>query len=478
MSSISITSKFSGSAPILGAMLAQVTSRLKSFYAEHSSPSYTFRVIPLDRSVYPELYASAVVLAAYLTDKPEQNVAFHTLLIEASADTPTPLTEKIGGEDVTIRRTISEAYDQVMVNTITSAVQREFPTSKLGNAAAEVLPRDFDLEYPQALYALATNAAFAVSQALQEADADFKDVDVTQHIHDTSLVASVSLLNTLRTDAVGHPVRSDVVITLRARPRTRLDRPSLAAGSDVTLAQVSGYVDFLEYLPRFVVTALDNMAIATPAMALLALTPLLALREEDVWKEVVPTRHHRVIEGVRNTGLMLSLDVPECGPSTWQTSVFAAAAEGNPRAIEVVLQAANQLTGGNFAQHFHGSVATDESNRIHLGHYLGGRGERRDLREIDTLTVQEGLAMGDPVAFQAWKNSWLDTTVPLPVRLAQREEVFQRFTDDVVYTGYGRRVTFTAAFTEALAYGLRDGGVSIKMEGDLSKKYKQKYNPR
>jgi hypothetical protein len=49
-----------------------------------------------------------------------------------------------------------------------------------------------------------------------------------------------------------------------------------------------------------------------------------------------------------HSDLLVSIDVPECGASSWISSPFAAAARGDQNAIRDIFEAADMLTEGKF----------------------------------------------------------------------------------------------------------------------------------
>ena len=263
--------------------------------------------------------------------------------------------------------------------------------------------------------------------------------------------------------------------------------------------------NYQRYSARFVATSLESQSVLTIPAQLLALIPALSLLENNQWVQAFrqnsfnaeadmhdigavgieanfdgnpngigtridtkadsfrPEHLYKLISAVFRQGLHISLDVAECGPDTWFNDVFAAAAEGNPRANQAIIDAAQTLTNGNFLKYFPGGpVAKDDNNRIQLGHYGDRNGVRRDIRDIDYLAILNLVGEKDMEVVQKWSDSFLLVNRPLPLRLADRKRIITGIFSDVVFTGFARRVTFEPSFIEALAKGAADAGMVIR----------------
>jgi hypothetical protein len=285
-------------------------------------------------------------------------------------------------------------------------------------------------------------------------------------------------------------------------------------------AQPSSPDEFKRYVPRFVMTDLESVKLLTIPAQLLALVTAFTLRENYAWVEAfrpapmsaggdvdwkdigavgieanfeknqngygsrVDTKKDAFQRGQTPQGdqlvallaltiqpkLLLSLDVPECGPQTWYNGIFAAAAEiggsNSQKANDIVVRAANVLTHGAFSRYFAAGqrVAIDEYNRIHLGWYLDRHGVKRDLRDIDYLAVLNMVGDRDPEVAREWSDSYSRTDLPLEVRLAKRKQIITGVLgqNNVEFTGFARRVTFEPAFVEALLSACKDTGLSVR----------------
>jgi len=175
------------------------------------------------------------------------------------------------------------------------------------------------------------------------------------------------------------------------------------------------------------------------------------------------------VAAIMRPGLVISLDVAECGPSTWYTSVFAAAAKGNPNAIAAILAAAETLCNNGFAKFFSNQpIFMTGENRVFLGSYEDENGQKRDVRDISYLAVANMCAK-DPAVLADWSNTFTQTNYPMAQRLAARKRIIDNLTGGrVEYTGYAQRVTFNPKFFEALFLGARECGFSARISTPMS----------
>ncbi|SAK59635.1 hypothetical protein AWB81_01872 [Caballeronia arationis] len=302
-------------------------------------------------------------------------------------------------------------------------------------------------------------------------------------------------------------------------------------------AQASSPDEFKRYRPRFVMTDLESVQLLTIPAQLLALVTAFTLAENNAWVEAfrpapmnnsaevdwkdigaigieanfeknqngfgsrVDTKSDafqrvqgqagdhllRLVGSVITPKLLLSLDVPECGPQTWFNGIFAAAAELNgnnwQKANEIIIRAANVLTHGNFSRYFQAGarVASDEFNRIHLGWYVDRHGVKRDLRDVDYLAVLNMVGDRDPEVAREWSDSFARTNLDLQVRLAKRKQIIEGVLgkNNVEFTGFARRVTFEPAFIVALLNACKDTGLSVRTIAPMTdlNQYERAVNP-
>lgn len=269
-----------------------------------------------------------------------------------------------------------------------------------------------------------------------------------------------------------------------------------------------------KYAARLVITNTRSTFAQTPPAQLLALVTALSVRDDNNWiqafrptpvagKEVDlhdigaigieanfennpsgygsrintkvdsfrPENLGQLVGAMIQPGLIISMDVPECGPETWCTSLFAAGAAGSVEATNVIYNAACQLTNGNFQRYFqqNAPMFTDMGNRIHTGYYTDGNSVKRDIRDIDYLAVMNLVGERDPQAIRDWSDTFTKLQYPLNQRLAARKRTIMALTgQSAEFTGFAQRVTFTHAFMDALAQGCKDAGLNVRINTPLN----------
>ena len=264
---------------------------------------------------------------------------------------------------------------------------------------------------------------------------------------------------------------------------------------------------FQRYAARFVMTGMESTGLLSISSQLLALVSAMSLREGNSWFQYFDSKR-RVAAGVDirdigaiglevnfegnpsgiggridtkgeafnmgslskligatvAQGLVMSLDVPECGSSTWYNGVFSAAAEGSDAAYNAIIAAAQILTNGRFGAHFpaNAPIVTDELNRIHMGYYSDADGVH-DIRKLDYLAVLNLIGERDIGTVRDWSDTFMRVEYPLALRLAARKKIITGLLgDSVVFTGFARRVTFTTAFIDALVLGCKEAGLQVR----------------
>lgn len=165
-------------------------------------------------------------------------------------------------------------------------------------------------------------------------------------------------------------------------------------------------------------------------------------------------------------GLVISLDVPDAGPSSWYLSVFAAAARtNNGPAYDAIFKALNNLFNNNFEKHFpYGSrMFSDVDNRIHLGTWTDNRSTKRDLRDIDHLAVCALAGERNPRLIRDFSDTFLRVNeFSSAHRLQGRKKLIMGLTNETAeFKGMATRVTFSTQLIQAMLRAQQDTRVPV-----------------
>lgn len=162
--------------------------------------------------------------------------------------------------------------------------------------------------------------------------------------------------------------------------------------------------------------------------------------------------------------LIISLQVDPTGPYSAIYNEFISSAMGNQAATTAILNAANNLTGGAFSNHWkQGSQVVTLRRQILLGTYTDANGEKRDIRDIDHLAIL-ALTQQDPHT----RASYIETIEnragrPASVCLAERARLLGALLPGYELVGYGYHLTFTPDFLSALAAAMKEVGAGIRL---------------
>lgn len=168
--------------------------------------------------------------------------------------------------------------------------------------------------------------------------------------------------------------------------------------------------------------------------------------------------------------VLIKLDVDELGDLTYlqQPFLYVSGVSGNPQdqatANEIICQACNHLTDGNFAKYWSGKdpIVVD-SDRIEVGYYVNDKGELRPLSEIDYRYIANLIDINVARDFQDSFNSQIYPDDK--VRFSKRKAIYDMyFAGSYEITGFARRLTFNSAFIVALSQAMNDANGVIAIE--------------
>lgn len=179
---------------------------------------------------------------------------------------------------------------------------------------------------------------------------------------------------------------------------------------------------------------------------------------------------------IRTNSIVFSIDVDESGDESWINMALAVAAgaagtaAGQSDATAALVEAAQRLTCGKFANFYKGDrLAISDDNRIHTGYYDHPNGTRQDLRDLDYLAMLNLLGDRDMRAVVEYASTFDDVQVPVEIRLEKRARILRLALGDTVKVkGYARRVTLNPEFIFALAEGLAAAGLSIQPQNMIA----------
>lgn len=275
-------------------------------------PDFTIKLIPVDNA-NESAHFSCLIVCLQERANPKAGVAYHTLIIEASAPALLARTEIIKNLNVELLPATSDAYDDQLLKMIIVAVQKEFPGIAVFNTLATVVPRNFNMADKQIVHNLAANTGVALSTEL-EVRGNFQEFNLLNAAGDSKLQVSLAFSNQTQDNGIGQPVRSDVVVQLISQQTKWTPNASVNSGERAEpIAHLSGFIDLVwfrsmsptnayapsqmpqfgqngslptqQYFPRFVITSMESDYAATPAFQLLQLVTAMAVGADSNWMQ-------------------------------------------------------------------------------------------------------------------------------------------------------------------------------------------------
>jgi len=515
--------------------LNKISENLGEIY-KTASAEFQIDLIVLDKANELSLAFSAIAVCTRTNNV--NVVGVHVLLVEGTGEALKSAYESFNNQQVEITRVTSDAFDQVLVNLVNERVGKAFPNTQILIVDGCVVPEEFQPDNKLHMRMLAQNAAMAGGTEVDLRAPGFSDINISEDGRGTNLIVEIGFEHKQLDDAVGMPMRSDVMIQFRShRPGQGANQSVNSNDRDMSISELSGFIDMLyapvqpqvnnpwapqmpgvtqKFASRFVITNLATTIGYTPGMVLLSLASALTLNNDGNWiqsfrpmgaaggaknidiydvgalniegnLENSPTGFGQApdtksrdfsledlgtfVSSLVRPGIMISIDVPDCGPQTWYTSVFRDGSNGSQAAVDRIYDAAMQLTNGNFSKHFAPGIPMfeDQFNRVHLGYWTDQHGARRDIRDIDYLAAANLMGRNSPEYLRDWSDTFLRVQYPLPMRLAGRKKMIENLTNmTAVFKGFATRVTFSAPFLMALARACTEAGLMPQVKTPLS----------
>lgn len=451
-----------------------------------------------------------------------------TLLLESEGIRLPARVEQFGNQRVEVPTRAQDVFNDTYWNRVTEFVRRSKGVMDMTvvDAGALLIPAGFDFKddmvVSRVLISSVNRCDDVIAKLLGEAPFSIEQF----RRNDERLTAKIDFTGQLNHTVTEEPVRSDLMVVMN-RASAQLQKEDDYYERETEFNSVSGFIN-LEYAPAqqaapvqwgqqapetqlftpsFVITDVaqaDWIQAQTPELYLLAISNAYRVTAGTAWvRSFLPTVGKSGVDA-RDIGALgymtptaqrietksdsftdedfvqvmttlvrpsptFLMDVNPLGDHAAIENYFIDAAFGGPnqsKAIQRLIQAADNLTGGRFSQYFN---AKDQAvvipyGEVHLGYYIGDDGEKRDIRDLDVLAMLN-LSKGNVSDFMDWYRTLCDANIPAALRLQQREGFERQFLGkDLKITGRAVRLLLTPAFIEALDSATRDAGLQVDLE--------------
>lgn len=274
----------------------------KAYEDRRIDPLFEISLLAVDSTKGTGLRFSSIVVATTHKEL-KNNVAIHTVLVEGSADPIMPKIESIRGVQYEVMLTAGDTIDRLYVEEVRKQVEKAYPGWNVINADAQVLHRDFNFEDTNAVRTMVENIVLPTITGLVTTARSFPDLNLGQLERDSTLAVQRSFNENSSLDYSGHPIRTDIKITMSSYTGQKNSTGSLNGQEQSrALAVVGGYIDTVwaddqqtlmamqqqmgpkpKFKARLVMTSLENQAMQTIPAQLLALAGSMILREGHNW---------------------------------------------------------------------------------------------------------------------------------------------------------------------------------------------------
>ncbi|ANH51686.1 nuclear shell protein [Erwinia phage vB_EamM_Desertfox] len=190
---------------------------------------------------------------------------------------------------------------------------------------------------------------------------------------------------------------------------------------------------------------------------------------------------HQLLYTACHESMSIAIDIEETGTRTWVNSMLLLAGgqpNGNAAALspqgqqahKAIIQAANNLTNGEFSKHFTDQnqlIAVRDGTRIQGGFYVSkDNHQKMDIRNVDLLAVLNFVGETDPRIVEEWKIITSSTSgMSTPKRVALRQQKLQQLLgESFVLKAYYERVVINWAFMDALRKAITAAGLIVRPE--------------
>lgn len=513
-----------------GEALNYIKKAMLEYWDKTFSGEVQLQLIALDKDAVGDLSVSLLIVALKDEEATGARVAYRAGLVARSVDDLQPKRETINGIPIDVTTVLGEAYDEYMVHVIHKAIEQAFPGVKpedMYDAGAFIIPRTFEVENDLRLHLLTVEFYQPCRNLLDSTSVNAVPFNVVKARNDSTLSLRIKTHNPHDFNFAGEPVRSDVTIELNSMA---FQNNKIYPTKSQPVTRVSGYVDLLwnqtnpangnpfmpqmpqfqmgpSYHANFIITDLRAFEFQTLGTTLLALATAAYACKDNNWAAALypmdqgngtyplhdigainyelqiggkveriittPDQFDRNLLGALihahfHPGVVLSIDVPRVGTSSWMTNVFVDAALGNIDARNLIRHELNVLTNGNFDKLYKGDGSFFQSNGniITNGYYTDNTGVQRDIRDIDYLAVLGETGEKDPDVIRNWSDSYNQIDSAPEYRDAVRVNIQQALRPSFVPVSKSDRLNVEPAFMEALLGSLAACGFNAVVAFD------------
>lgn len=244
-----------------------------------------------------------------LTERVDDIVSAHILVVERTGTYPDALIETYDGTRYEIARTPAEALDVKYVDQAILAISSvlKVPASNIVVADGTLVPNEFDLESEFPVSELFNNSFSATRVEVQTRVDGYRGTDIADIVKQAPKGRfTINLYfdneGTTYLDQTGMPVRQDICVELSFKSNVNQNSSrSINQSEDVIeIVKTYGYIDFeytgptvingqastQKFSPNFIITHIDSPKYAlTPDIVMMAVASVMSITENMAWTQ-------------------------------------------------------------------------------------------------------------------------------------------------------------------------------------------------
>jgi len=510
-----------------GELLTALTAAGKAAVASQNLDA-NYDLVRFDRDQHRVGVGAILVLRAFRKGS-ESYIAVRPLLVENKQVSLKPRILNIGSERIEIPTyvadTLSDDYWNRVVNHVRDHVSNK--NAIVANAGYLEVPHDFDVSEKNSadVSKLLTTSVNRCDDVLARVNGE-KPFNIGQFKAENELLtAKLDFSGVPRYDLFGQPYRNDIQVSMNRSIKGSADADPFY-DADTQFSSVSCYVN-LEYVlpaqqqgyaptamvetqlftPTIVITDVRQaswIAANTPELYFLALSNAYRVTAGTAWagsllpdvarkddprdigaltymtqdgkktktktETFTPQHFGELMFHLVRPNPTFLIDINPVGENAAIENVLLLAATDGPareKAVQVLVNSLNNLTGGHFSQQFDHTkrhIIRMYGTDVHRGFYLDEREERHDLRDLGTLEALNASG-GNVQEFIAYYRTMCDASVNAELRLKQRTGYERQYlSQNLVIRGKYHRLVWTPEFIIALDNAVKAAGVSVDVE--------------
>lgn len=511
-----------------GEALNRTIENMREVLAKETSLS-AFKLVAVDGQANG-LNVSSILL--HTKNPHDNSHVVYTYLLGASVGVLRPEVVKLPEGQFEIPTVISDLYGPTLREANFGVLARELglgDNAEVVDAGGNGIPRSMAYDDVVSLRTILYYGVYAIHSIISDDMEDPVVYDLTEKDPSVYMHGEMDFRPGEHQNGVGNPVRRDVTINVTSVDGQNVhENGDQTYANSQVISSLSAYFDVVftgkkpamqQYqggpiiepsqiaTARCTITDTTTLAGVTPELQMLSLASATTLSKGQYTQAWVNTFNPAVGNGARaqdiaalalELGMVIDtaapdwrpmefcreyvddclvyvLHVEDIGDLSWMHKMLLAAAENNGSKSRVearnyIHAACDNLVGGNLSNFVdpNAPVCWLENDRIFLGHWIDGNGQKRDLREVDYLYALKHFGAHEMDLVIEFGTTFVPDSGPLEYRLGRRKQLYEAMLGGtVVIEGKATPVILDPVFWTGVQEAIASVGGEPKFEQHL-----------